>query len=220
MKRKARGWAAPVSSDHWLEMMPEGCGAPRRSASKSKGDRREAAAWVRERYLGVRVLRDFANIAGGPFEAEVKDVWGNARTGQILFHLAYSDGDKEYVTWREMNRLIKSTAAIRGQRKSRRMQEHSDLGPQAASSSSATTQSRTRNSARKGMSNPPSENRTPPLKPEPRKTPVEPKTEKKPPARQAHSTSMRKSEAPSIRNRNENRLQGAEERNRFEPLAI
>ena len=68
MKRKARGWAAPVSSDHWLEMMPVGCGAPRRSASISKGDRREAAAWVRERCRGVRVLRDFANIAG-PFEA-------------------------------------------------------------------------------------------------------------------------------------------------------
>ena len=109
-KRKRHSVTSTVraTSDHWLEMMP--------ADEVTNGVRREAALWVRNKYLGIKVLRDFAHVPGGPFEAEVKDVWGNARTGQMLFHLGYSDGDKEYITWREINKLMISTAEIQRQR--------------------------------------------------------------------------------------------------------
>ena len=193
-KRKRHSVTSTVraTSDHWLEMMP--------ADEVTNGVRREAALWVRNKYLGIKVLRDFAHVPGGPFEAEVKDVWGNARTGQMLFHLGYSDGDKEYITWREINKLMISTAEIQRQRQ-RQLQyaQQQSCGNSGGGRGGSATQTQAKTKAktkaqtksqtksqtktpRLFSSTPPGTKCTPPLTRNTRLMPPEPKTGKRVPS--------------------------------------
>ena len=206
-RKRTSAVTSQATSDHWFEMMPVWDADSPGASSSSRGGkrgrpttipsgsdlnvssaRREAALWVRNKYLGVKVLRDFDNVPGGPFEAKVMDVWGNAQTGQMLFHLGYRDGDREYITWRDMNKLMISTAKIQRQRQLQRTQQHNHDAdskrstPQSKVISHLSPRAQNTKAPRASSSTPPGMKRTPPLKPNTRPTPREPQTEKRIPS--------------------------------------
>ena len=59
-------------------------------------------AWIKEKYEGLQFFKFFS---GRQYEGSVKYAWGHPTTGEILFRVEYTDGDREDVGWKEIESL-------------------------------------------------------------------------------------------------------------------
>ena len=79
-------------------------GNPRVSVTKFVPVARAAVVpWIRARYANSRIRKKFGKKH---YVGNVVDTWGHPRTGQVLFRIEYSDGDKEDIGWAELERLL------------------------------------------------------------------------------------------------------------------